>query len=239
MIMRKLNLYNFFIAGFLIFLAACSDMNDVHDIYLRDGERIYIGKVDSLKTFAGDERVKLRFWASDPRAKTVGFYWYPDNDSLFMEISHTSLADSFEVYIGGPSSAKTIQEGNYTLKVITRDNNNNFSVPFEKIINVYGDQFRSLLTDRVLKTVAYQEADASLRLTFADQTNDKEIGIEIFYTNQDGDAMTVILANKDITSPVKLLHVDVEKTVSYRTMFLPEPLAVDTFYAAGKTVVIP
>jgi hypothetical protein len=233
--MRKL----IFIAGLAVFLAACSDMNDQHDIYLKDGERIYIGKVDSLKTFAGDQRVKLRFWASDPRAKTVGFYWYPDNDSMFTEISHTSPADSFEVYIGGPSSTKTIQEGNYTLRVITRDDNNHFSVPSEKIINVYGDRFRSILTDRVLKTVAYKAADASLSLTFAGQTSDREIGVEISYTDLNGDVVAVIQANKDLTAAVKLLQVDAEKTVSYRTLFLPEPLAVDTFYTAGKTVVIP
>lgn len=234
MIMRKL----IFIAAVVAVLAACSDMNDVHNVYLKDGERIYIGKVNSLKAFAGDNRVKLRFWASDPRAKAVGFYWYPGNDSMITEISHTSAADSFEVYIGGSSGTKTIQEGNYTLRVITRDDNNHFSVPFEKIINVYGDRFRSVLTDRVLKTVTYKAADASLSLTFAGQTSDREIGVEISYTDLSGGALTMMKANTDLTAAVKLLQVDAEKTVSYRTLFLPEPLAVNTFYTAGKEVFI-
>jgi hypothetical protein len=150
-----------------------------------------------------------------------------------------ACSDSFEVYIGGPSGTKTIQEGNYTLQVITRDDNHHFSVPFEKIINIYGNRFRSALTDRVLKKVTYKAADASLSLTFSGATSDKEIGIEIFYTDRNGDAMTVMKANKDLTAAVKLLQVDAGRTVSYRTLFLPEPLAVDTFYTAGKMVVIP
>ena len=44
----------------MIWLAACSDMNDVHDIYLKNGETVYIGRVDSIHVFSGRERVKIR-----------------------------------------------------------------------------------------------------------------------------------------------------------------------------------
>lgn len=237
--MKKISSYIFFVLCVVAVLTGCSDMNDKHDFYLEGGERIYIGKIDSLKTFAGDGRVKLRFWASDPRAKTVAFYWYPENDSLLAEVAHTSSVDSFEVFIGGANSTKAIKEGNYTLKVITRDNKNHFSVPFEKIINIYGDRFRSTLTNRVLKTVAYQVADGSLLLTFSGPTNDKENGIEISYTDMTGLEQKLSLGNKAITTPVKLLNIDKTKPVSYRTSFLPEPKAIDVFYATSKTIVIP
>lgn len=237
--MRKIRLYQYIALGFAVFFASCSGMNDKLNEYLVGGERIYIGKIDSLKTFAGDGRIKLRFWASDPRAKTAGFYWYPNNDSLIVDISRTSSIDSFDVYIGGPTSLKTIEEGNYTLKVITRDQARHFSIPYEKIINIYGDKFRSILTNRILKIVAYQSTDASLLLTFSGPVNDKEIGIEISYTDKEGVIKTMILKNKEITTPIKLLNVDRTKTVSYRTMFFPEPMAIDVFYAQDKTVVIP
>lgn len=236
--MRKILSY-IFIWGLVVFLASCSDMNDKHDKYLADGERIYIGKLDSLKTFPGDGRIKLRFWASDPRAKTVGFYWFPDNDSMFVEISHTAATDSFEVYIGGANSEKTIKEGNYTLKAVTRDQSNHFSIPFEKIINVYGDRFRSTLINRVLKTVAYQTSDASLSLTFSGPISEKEIGIEISYTDISGVAKVLTLADSEVTTPLKLVGVDKTKPASYRTRFLPETQAIDIFYAESKTVTIP
>ena len=237
--MRKNRWYQHIALGFAALFASCTGMNDKLDEYLVGGERIYIGKIDSLKTFAGDGRIKLRFWASDPRAKTAGFYWYPNNDSLIVEISRTSAIDSFDVFIGGSSSLKKIEEGNYTLKVITRDLARHFSIPYEKVFNIYGDKFRSILTNRILTTTAYQITDSSLSLTFSGSTNDKEIGIEISYTDKTGVAKTLVLENKEITTPVKLLNVDKTKTVSYRTMFLPEPLAIDIFYALSKTVNIP
>lgn len=237
--MKKTYLYIFLLVSIVMTLFSCSDMNDMHDEYLAGGERIYIGKIDSLKTFAGNERIKLQFWASDPRAKSVGFYWYPNNDSLIVDINRTSSTDSFEAYIGGALSSKTISEGNYTLKIITRDNKGHYSIPFEKIINIYGDRFRSTLVNRVLKSVAYQANDATLSLTFSGPINDKEIGIEISYTDKDGTAKTLVLADAEVTTPVKLLNVDKTMQVSYRTMFYPEPNAIDIFYASSKTITIP
>ena len=237
--MKKIISYMLFTTSMIIGLASCEGMNDKLDAYLSDGERIYIGKIDSLKTFVGDKRIKLRFWASDPRSKKVGFYWYPNNDSMFVDIIHVSSKDSFDVFLGGTSGSKTIEEGNYTLKVITRDLSSHFSVPFEKIINIYGDRFRTTLTNRVLKAVAYQVSNSSLSLTFSGPTNDKEIGIGIQFTNIAGIAKTVIFPNKAITTPLIVLNVDKTKSVTYRTMFFPEPLAIDTFYTISKTVVIP
>lgn len=237
--MKKIISYVLISISLLFILTRCSKMNDKLDVYMASGERTYIGKIDSLKTFAGDKRVKLRFWASDPRIKKVAFYWYPNNDSILVEINHTSAVDSFDVYVGGSSSTKTIEEGNYTLKVISRDLSSHISIPFEKIVNIYGDHFRASLTNRVLKTVAYQATNATLSLTFSGPTNDKEIGIGIQYSDKQGVAKTLILANKAITSPVNLLNVDKTKSVIYKTMFLPEPFAIDTFYTSNKNIVIP
>lgn len=236
--MKKIISYISVILGFLILLAGCSDMNEKHDKYLAGGERIYIGKLDSMKTFAGNGRVKLRFWASDPRAKTVGFYWYPDNDSMFVEIDHTSATDSFEVYIGGANSAKAIAEGNYTLRAITRDAYNHFSIPFEKIINIYGDAFRATLSNRILKSIAFQESDGLLSLYFSGAVNEKELGIKVAYTDREGTSKTLELLDSAITSPVDLPNVDPTKGVSYQTMFLPEPLAIDTFYTESTRITI-
>src|SRR5690554_5801376 len=122
------------LSWFLFMLSGCSDMNDKHDLYLADGERVYIGKIDSLKVFPGKHRVKLRFWASDPRCKSVGFFWVPSNDSVLVNIDKSTLIDSFEVIIGGENSSKILNEGSYTFKAITFDEMGNHSVPFEETL---------------------------------------------------------------------------------------------------------
>jgi hypothetical protein len=236
--MTKIFSHIFYALVLVASFAACSEMNDLHDEYLAGGERIYIGKIDSLKTFAGDERVKLRFWAADPRIETVGFYWFPGNDSMFVEIDHSSPTDSFDVYIGGPLSTKTIGQGNYTLKVITRDGNNHFSVPYEKILNIYGDKFRATLSNRVLRSIAFEETEGLLSLFFSGPVNEKERGIEIFYTDREGEAKTLQVSDSEITSPLAVTNIDQTKGVSYRTIFLPDPNAIDTFYAETTSVEI-
>ncbi len=238
--MKKIISNLLFTSALMIVFASCADMNDKLDVYLAEGERIYIGKIDSIHTFAGENRIKLAFWASDPRAQKAGFYWYPNNDSMIVDIAPKVDNTYFEAFIGGPNSTKSIEEGNYTLKIITRDGAKHYSVPFEKIINIYGDKFRASLTNRVLKTIAYQATTSALSLTFSGPTNEKEIGVGIQYTNKLGVAQSLILPNSVITSAAVVVpNVDKTLPVSYRTMFLPEPLAIDTFYTTSKVIIIP
>ena len=51
------------IAGFIcviIGLNSCENINDVHEEYLKRGEEIYTGVVDSLEAYPGNERIKVR-----------------------------------------------------------------------------------------------------------------------------------------------------------------------------------
>jgi hypothetical protein len=222
----------------LLIFSACSDMNDKHDMFLAEGERIYIGKIDSLKVFPGDNRIALRFWASDPRCNSVGFYWFPFDDSLRMQIDKVSPTDSFEVIIGGMNSMKTITEGSYTLKAITYDAVGNYSVPFERNINIYGDRYRSTLVNRVISTTEYENESGSLELKFSDPLNEDDKGIEVSYTDRDGKTKKRQIKDAETNTPVYLTNIDASKGVHYRTIYLPSPLAIDTFYTEFSTIEI-
>ncbi len=236
--MKKIFPKLFLLGCILISASACSEMNDKHEAWMEDGERIYIGKIDSLKVFPGNERVKLRFWASDPRAKSVAFYWVPDKDSMIVNLNKTSSIDSFEVVIGGPGSTKQISEANYTLSIITRDDAGHRSIPFEKVVNVYGANFRSTLTQRVLKSKSYDDASGTLSLRYSGAVNEKEIGIQIGYTDRNGTTKNEIFPGSSIPDPLILTNIDPSKTVSYKTLFLPDPLAIDTFYTDPSVITI-
>lgn len=223
---------------FIFAFLNCTDMNDKHDIYLVGGEEIYIGKVDSLNVFPGNNRVKIRFWASDPRCKAVGFFWSPFNDSTFVNINKTSSIDSFEVIIGDTISNKEIKEGTYTFKVFTYDNKNHRSVPFEKIVKVYGEKYQAALSNRVLISKMYSSVNGNLLLSFGMPINEDDIGLEISYSDRDGFDKDTVIVNEDITFPVILPIVDSSKEVAYRTLYLPEPLAIDTFEASPKMILL-
>lgn len=227
----KKNLLNI-IALSLFFMVGCSDMNDVHSSFLEGGEKVYIGQVDSLTVFPGDERIMLRFRVPDPRAKSIMFYWFPDDDSLYYELDRTSSKDYFEVMIGGSNSTKVIGEGNYTLHAVTGDNLGHYSLHSQKAFKVYGDKYRSSLINRVLNSSQYESEENRLELNFSGPFNEYDKGVEVKYTDTEGSERTIKFADSHLVSPVHISGFDVSKGVFYRTLYLPDSLTIDTFYAA-------
>lgn len=226
----------------LLFITfACSEMNDKHDFYLKDGERIYIGKVDSLHIFPGDNRVQFNYWVSDPRCKKVGFYWYPENDSVMVNINKVVPSDTLALLIGGELGTKSISQGSYTLRVITYDDKGNHSVTTEEVFNVYGDDFRSSLINRPLQSVNYEGASKQLTLNFSEfAINEAERGVQIFYTDADQANKTIHLSSDRLnTDPMVIINnLNPEEEVTYQTLFLPEPTAIDIFITERSKVEI-
>ena len=220
------------------FMFRCSDMNDVHSEYLKDGERIYIGKLDSLVVLPGDGRAILRFWASDPRAKSVMFNWIPEDDSLYFEFDRSTPRDTFEVVIGRENGMKPLAEGNYTLQATTSDNLGHFSLILEKSLSIYGDKYRSTLIDRVINSSQYESKENKLKLEFSGPFTDDDIGVEVMYTSEEMGIKTVQFADSLLLDPVTISNFDVSKGMKYRTMYLPDSLAIDTFYTAYLPVEI-
>jgi hypothetical protein len=221
----------------LIFLCACEDMNDKHDKYLSEGETVYIGKVDSVKTFAGDGRILFRYWLSDPRAKTLKIYWSNGKDSLIIPVASHAAKDSFETVIG---SQRAITENHYTFRWIAWDDRGNSSVAFENNATVYGDRYRGRLTNKIVSSM--ETSGNSLTVNWAAPTNTDDIGVEIVYTDIAGNTVRRFIGNGEMRYEVlennmaknryksELEDVDFSKGVRYRTLYLPEPTAIDTFY---------
>ena len=53
------NNYNYLWIVLISFLVSCSDMNDLHQPYLDQGEHIYAAKVDAVVVRPGNERIQL------------------------------------------------------------------------------------------------------------------------------------------------------------------------------------
>lgn len=200
-------------------------MNELHDIYLKDGERVYIGKIDSVHVFPGYERVKLRYWASDPRVKSVIFFWVPQNDSIKVKINQTSSNMPFEIEIGGESGHKSISEGNYSFKIITSNDDGDNSLPFEKIINVYGENYRSTLLNRLL--VSKKRLNDDLIVDWRDAEL-KSLYTEVQYTNTFNDLIIKHISSK--ATKDTLYNFPVDGSFKHRTAYMPVPESIDVFF---------
>ena len=63
------NNYNYLWIVLISFLVSCSDMNDLHQPYLEQGEHIYAAKVDAVVVRPGNERIQLDLFYTAQRIK--------------------------------------------------------------------------------------------------------------------------------------------------------------------------
>lgn len=217
----------------LCIVFGCSKMNDKHDFYLQDGEIIYLGRVDSAKVLPGKNRFLLRYWITDQRAKELKIYWNQMRDSLIVPIPVHSPSDSIDLLVGDDKNL--IAEGKYTFQLISNNGEDLKSIIYEKLGNVYGEQFSSTLTQRFVRDVGYNPDKQEVTIDWGEPSSSKEIGVEVTYYT--GDTKNILqLPTEQFGSQISLINVNVEKGINYRTMFLPEPIAIDTFFTASTPI---
>ncbi|GHV69297.1 hypothetical protein FACS1894199_17760 [Bacteroidia bacterium] len=222
--MKKIYYSYSLIACVVLFLVGCAEMNDKHDEFLARGETVYIGKVDSVQAFPGDGRLLLKYWLSDPRAKSVTVYWGTnDSKSKALTVAQHAQGEALEVILG---TADGLTEGNHTFHWISSDIHENKSMVHESFASVYGDLYRSnLLNRRVVQTVPADNGDVDI--TLAGASSSEEIGVELFYTQLDGTEVTQY--EPQLGTSLSLLSVDYTKGVRYRTWYKPTLTAIDSF----------
>ena len=92
--------------------------------FIEEGPIVYIGKVDSLKAYAGRNRVMLE-WQKllDPRAKTAKIFW--ENRTKSTELQLTDKATLTQVVV------EDLAEGSYVFEICTYDTYGNSSIMSE------------------------------------------------------------------------------------------------------------
>jgi len=200
-------------------------MNDTYYDFIKDGPVTYTGKADSVKAFAGNGRVMLSWLlTSDQTITGCKVYWNFNADSMVLPFAKTAGTDTVTVYID------SLREGAYNFTVYTYDAAGHRSVGSEAIGNVYGPVFLSTLSNRPVRSVTWDTAASTVHVTWVGQDL-KCLGTEWQYTGTDhlprhffspmGD--TSVIADCDFGSPV-----------AYRSLFIPEVNAIDTFYTDYK-----
>ena len=210
-------------------LAACSGMNDNIDQYLSQGEIIYIAKPDSVHLYAGKDRFKLEFWLRDPRATGLTVYWAQRSSSYYVDLpAPRDMEEPVVVFVD-----KDIPEGQHALILVSQDDKGNFSIPDEENVSVYGELFQSTLINRLVDS--YSVSGNKLTINWGNCYSAQEVGIQVDYAGTDGAPRSMFYRTAEMGSTTTIPDVDASKEVSYVTLYLPEPTAIDTF-ATPKTI---
>ncbi len=225
--MKKINMAGGLLLLLIVVVSACSDMNDLHDIYLRDGEITYVGRIDSIKSFGGRDRALIQYWITDPRVKNLHIFWNQKRDSIVVPVPAHDPVDSLEVIIGDGNGV--ITEGDHTFFFYSHDDRGHRSIVFESLISVYGDRYQASLINRPVSSTELNE-NSDLVINWGGSISSDEIGILISYLDNNDSPIESFIASEALTNPVIFDNINVTQPISYRTMFVPGESAIDTFY---------
>jgi len=208
-------------------IASCTKMDDFKK-YVEGGEISYTGRVDSLKIRSGKNRVLVQgLFISDRKITKCKIYWNSRQDSLIIPVTRNLAVDTLRKYVTG------LQEGSYNFEVITYDAVGNPSIPVVKSgIKVYGANYNASLINMPISDVSLDNAVATITWGGLDKMSGAQY-MDVSYTNTAG---TLVKEKKAVSSIMaQLANYKYRSTFDYRTVYLPDSLAIDTFYTEVRT----
>lgn len=218
-------IYAIFI-GAVIGFSSCDSQSDIYADYVVPNGLVYPGPAQKPVAYSGDKRIKLSWLrGTDPRVQTARIFWNNYTDSV--ELTVPANVDTVSYVI------ESISENTYSFMIHTYDDEGNKSIPIEILGTVYGDNYRNLLSNRLLKSTYYDGQDLTLNWGAVEDT---EVGIQLNWTDVNGNSQTT---DVDTTATETLLsYFDIDKPLSYSTTHKPDSLAIDVFQAPAAERVI-
>lgn len=204
---------------------SCKDMMDFHQKYIKDGEIVYLTKMDSVVSYAGKNRVQLSGYLNNAyNVNKVLVYWNSRTDSMIFDYAKTKDLDSLNLVI------PNLPEKSYIFDIYTFNSLGNRSIKVSVAGTAYGDNYRKTLSPRTSNGFDFDGKQISSLWLPAEEM---ERGTEIRYSTEASVLSTVIL-NRDSTQ-IPLPNLKFGSSVSYRSVYIPEKAAIDTFYTAWTT----
>jgi len=206
---------------------SCQDMDKSYKEFVVPGGLTYVGKPTGVKAYTGKYRILLK-WAKnpDPKVTKTRVYWNNYRDSV--EVASTAEGDSLSVLID------ELNEQNYSFFLRSFDENGNQSVPVEVNTRVFGDQYAQSVLNRGLNR-ATLDADGNITLDWGlANISSGALKTEVSYTDQNGSKRIAAFPADENSS--EITGFSSGDPVRYRMIYVPDSLAIDTFYTSYDTV---
>lgn len=204
---------------------SCQKQDHAYREFLEGGEKIYVGKADSLQAFPGKNRVKLQWLLlADPTVKGAVIYWGNRRDSLSIDLQKTDDIDTVSVII------PDLEEGGHDFEVVTFDGAANRSIVRSTYGYAYGTKYMASLLPRSLSSVELGEDNALVFNWRA--TGAQLLKTRVSYTNKENEPRVVEIDS----GQYELILTDwkEETPVKYASWHKPDSTAIDTFLSAER-----
>lgn len=212
--------FSFYISLFCLLFAACESHLDIHKEYHDGVDKVYLQQVDSCVALSGNNRVILKLWYKNISQFDKSIVYYNNgSDSIVIDLNTKAVK--------GDSIIKelALNEGNYNLEIVNINQFNQRSLPTRLFTSSYGENYQKSLDNRILKNAGYQSFQIvdGFEINFSIKPNNYAF-LEIKYDDKTArlyDENTIDISNYRPKGDV----------FTYRTAFLPEETAIDTFYS--------
>ncbi len=203
-----------------LLFVSCSDMNELSDRFLKEGETTYAALPDSVAVGAGRERVQFQIFITTNRVKTTRIYWNNRADSIDLEIGNQ-----------GGVFYKTIEnlpEQSYLFDLVNIDQYGNRSLPYEVSGRSLGEKYESTMINRRLVSLSANNAGNKVLVWGGmDESLDAKY-TEISYTNTEDENILIEVPLSE--SNTLITDLKPGSLPRYRTIYIPDEMAIDVFY---------
>lgn len=229
--MKKVSFRNIFICIIILgVFTSCSSMDEYYADYIAGAEKIFPGKADSVRIYPGNERAMVSTQlSSDPKVVKLLIYWNNKQDSLILPVAKSEIGQTKKIII------TPLKEGNYNFELLTYDDENNPSLSTEGFVRVYGEKYISSLSNRIISKSGFNANNVAY-INWVPVNSKTLIGTKISYANQDNDQIEIFMGKNEKT--ILLTNYKPGGIIQYTSSFLPEEMAIDTFYTSVKSIVI-
>ena len=205
--------------------AACGDLYETHDKYLKMGEETYIGLADSLQANGGFKRVELKWKLNaDPRISTCVITWNGSDKPL--EVAADRSSDFMSKIIDLP-------EGKYIFKIVVKSDSGKESLPQTISGESYGDSYKERLPQKGINS--FSGTPDGVTINWAPEEGC--ISVNLTYTSNTGEEKTLAVKG-DATSTFISDYVPGSK-FKLTSTYKPEINAIDVIESIESSMTFP
>lgn len=208
----------------ILAFSSCDKMNDIQRQWAGLEERVYLGKVDSIKYFPGFGRAKITWYiGSDPKIDQTIIYWNMRQDSIVKEFVRTGPGLQKDSII-----LEDLPEGSTLFEFRNVNSDGETSLYSSATVTVWGPEYADGLRARTVTAFDFDYSQSLFELGFSPTTvGDSVVYAQLVYTNTLGQERTIRIERD--TDTIELTNFPDGGEFRFRTVFFP-PQGIDTVY---------
>lgn len=186
-----------------------------------------LSEVQSLEIMSGNNRVMVKGIIEDPNVSEVKIFWDDRSNSVVVPVSSSNGIDTIQEIIDD------LEERLYVFEVQTFDDAGHSSEGITAGAEVFGSNFANRAGNREVVSSALR--DSLLEVTYGPTNRSSGIvGTELIYENTAGENKELFLDPEK--NSLSIPDFKSGSTFSYRSLFVPSLMAMDTIYTDYKEI---